>query len=207
MVPAVVAAVLLAVGAAVLLAGPVVAPAHEGALASASHPATAAARVALVAAVADNGVIGRAGRLPWHLPDDLRHFKAVTFGKPVLMGRHTFESIGRALPGRRNLVLTRGSGAEAAGVEYVADLTAALERARGAAEICVIGGAQLYALALPLCTRIYLTRVHAQVEGDVHFPAVDWDEWQEIARSEHAADARHAYAMSFVELARTLQRA
>jgi dihydrofolate reductase len=186
---------------------PLVAPAHEGALASASRPAAAAARIALVAAVADNGVIGRAGRLPWHLPDDLRHFKGVTLGKPVLMGRHTFESIGRALPGRRNLVLTHGSGAGEAGVEYVADLTAALERTHGAAEICVIGGAQLYALTLPLCTRMYLTRVHAQVEGDVLFPAVDWNEWEQIARSEHPADARHAYAMSFVELARIRQRA
>src|SRR3984957_238141 len=105
--------------------------------------------VALVVAMSDNGVIGRAGTLPWHLPDDLKFFKSVTLGKPVLMGRRTFESIGRPLPGRRNLVLTRSSPALPAGVEAVGDIDAALALVADVAEVCVIGGAALYAEALP----------------------------------------------------------
>lgn len=158
----------------------------------------------LVAAVAENGVIGRGGRLPWHLPDDLRRFKAVTVGKPVLMGFRTFESIGRPLPERRNLVLTHRVGAAPVGVEYVNELAAALELTRGAAELCVIGGAQLYQLALPLCSRIHLTRVHACIEGDTYFPTLDESAWHEVARSEHPVDERHAYAMSFVQLERRI---
>jgi dihydrofolate reductase len=159
-------------------------------------------RLALVVAIATNGVIGRAGALPWHLPDDLKHFKAVTLGKPVLMGRRTFESIGRPLPGRRNLVLTQRCLPGSPQIERVPDLSAALERTRGAAELCVIGGAQLYAVALPLCTRIYLTRVHACVDGDVFFPPMDWSGWTELERRDHPADARHAHALSFVQLER-----
>src|SRR5579872_6539857 len=120
--------------------------------------------IALVVALSDNGVIGRDGALPWHLPDDLKHFRAITWGKPLLMGRRTFDSIGQALPGRRNLVLTRASTPAPAGIEFVADLQAALERTRGEAELCVIGGAQLYALALPRAMRLYVTRVHANLE-------------------------------------------
>jgi dihydrofolate reductase len=159
-----------------------------------------------VAAIADNEIIGRHGRLPWHLPDDLKHFKALTLGKPVLMGRRTFDSIGRALPGRRNLVLTRAGAPPHPQVEYVPDLARALELTRAASELCVIGGAQLYALTLPLCTRIYLTRVHARVDGDVRFPPIDWNAWIEVERSEHAADERHAYAMSFLQLERRAER-
>ena len=153
--------------------------------------------------MSDNGIIGRQGALPWHLPDDLKHFKAVTLGKPVLMGRRTYDSIGRALPGRRNFVLTRAHAPGAPAppqIEYVADLCSALALTQGVPELCVIGGAQLYALALPLCRRIYLTRVHAQVEGDVYFPPINWSAWTEVERSEHPADARHAHAMSFVRL-------
>ncbi len=160
-------------------------------------------RLALVAALATNGVIGRGGALPWHLPDDLRHFKAVTLGKPVLMGRRTFESIGRPLPGRRNLVLSRGPDIAVSGVETVRNLQEALQRCSGQEEVCVIGGAVLYAAALPLAQVLYLTRVHADVEGDVRFPAVRWEEWRESARIEHAADERHIYAMSFITLERT----
>jgi dihydrofolate reductase len=159
-------------------------------------------RVALVAAIADNGVIGRDGDMPWHLPDDLRHFKAATLGKPVLMGRRTYEAIGRPLPGRRNLVLSRRRGAAVQGVEYVRDLQAAHQLAADASELCVIGGAQVYALALPLATRIYLTHVHGVVDGDVYFPLKYWGGWRETERSEHPADVRHAYAMSFVTLER-----
>jgi dihydrofolate reductase len=160
--------------------------------------------IACVVAVADNGVIGRSGALPWHLPDDLRHFKAVTLGKPLLMGRRTHESIGRALPGRRNLVLSRHAPRSAvpAGVEYVASLEAACALVGDAAELCVIGGAAVYALALPYATRLYLTQVHAGVAGDTFFPLHELGDWRECERVEHPADERHAHAMSFLRLER-----
>ena len=157
--------------------------------------------MALVVAVSDNGIIGRDGALPWHLPDDLKHFKAVTLGKPVLMGRRTFESIGRALPGRRNLVLSRSGGAHTQ-VEFVATLAAALALVAPAQELCVIGGAQVYALCLPQASRVYLTQVHAQIEGDTRFALDDGGAWRETQRIEHAVDERHAYAMSFLTLER-----
>ncbi|MGH8255246.1 MAG: dihydrofolate reductase [Steroidobacteraceae bacterium] len=180
--------------------------AAAGPVAAVAAPAVTP-RIALVAAIADNGIIGRGGALPWHLPDDLRHFKAITLGKPVLMGRHTYEAIGKPLPGRRNLVMSRqaatiSSSQPAAEVEYVPDLAAALALVGAAPELCVIGGAQIYAVTLPLATRIYLTHVHAAVDGDVRFPLSYWGEWREAERSEHPADARHAYAMSFVRLER-----
>lgn len=161
-----------------------------------------ASRIALVVAIAENEVIGRGGALPWHLPDDLKFFRSVTLGKPVLMGRRTLESIGRALPGRRNLVLTRGTMQAPEGVEIVRSIEAALQLVGDAPELCVIGGAAVYAETLPRAERLYLTRVHARVEGDTHFP--DWSpgDWREIARTEHPADARHAYAMSFLTLER-----
>jgi dihydrofolate reductase len=165
-----------------------------------------APRVALVVAMSDNGVIGRDGRLPWHLPDDLKYFKLVTYGKPVLMGRRTFESIGKPLPGRRNLVLSRSVAASApgsaAGVEYVGSVDEALALAALAAELCVIGGAGVYALTLPLATRIYLTRVQTVLAGDVYFPLRDFSGWRESESVSHAADERHAYAMNFVTLER-----
>jgi dihydrofolate reductase len=151
--------------------------------------------------MADNGVIGRDGGLPWRLPDDLRHFKAVTLGKPILMGRRTYESIGHPLPGRRNLVLSRAGMPATPGIECLPDLAQALQRCAADAEVCIIGGGMLYAQCLPLSRRIYLTRVHARIEGDVWFP-VPGAEWRETARREHPADERHAYAMSFVTLER-----
>jgi dihydrofolate reductase len=160
--------------------------------------------IALVVAMSENGVIGRGGALPWHLPDDLKYFKVVTFGKPVLMGRRTFESIGRPLPGRRNLVMTRDLSAARPGVEYVSSIGQARAMAAGAVELCVIGGAEVFALALPLATRIYLTRVHAVVQGDVYFPLRDFSGWRESDSVAHPADARHAYPMSFVTLERSL---
>src|SRR3984885_12972667 len=162
--------------------------------------AESAPRVALVVAMADNGVIGKGGGLPWHLPDDLKYFKVGTFGKPVLMGRRTFESIGKPLPGRRNLVLSRTRPAAVAGVESVSSVAEARAMAAGAPELCVIGRAEVFALALPLATRIYLTRVHAVVQGDVFFPLQDFSGWRESDSVAHAVDARHAYAMSFVTL-------
>jgi len=170
---------------------------------AAGAPATAALPcITLVVAVADNGVIGTAGRLPWHLPDDLEHFKSVTLGRPVLMGRRTCAAIGRSLPGRRNLVLTRSAAALPPGVEAVATLDEALTRCAGAPELCVIGGAEVYRLALPRATRIDLTRVHARPEGDVHFVLPDPREWREVTRAWHPADARHAHAMTFLLLER-----
>jgi dihydrofolate reductase len=165
-------------------------------------PMVSSVPIALVVAVADNGVIGRAGTLPWHLPDDLKHFKAVTMGKPVLMGRRTFESIGKALPGRRNLVLSRKHAVDIAGVKTVHSLEEALVCAGDAGELCVIGGAEVYAAALPVADRVYLTQVHAQVEGDTYFPLAKLSSWTEMEHTEHPADERHLYAMSFVKLAR-----
>lgn len=159
--------------------------------------------VSLIVARADNGVIGRDGQLPWRLPDDLRRFKATTWGKPILMGRRTFESLGRPLPGRENLVLTHDAGFRAAGVTIVHSLDEALRAAAGAPELAVIGGAEVYRLALPLAGRIHLTEVHAAPEGDTRMPPFDVQEWYEVAREEHPADARHAHAVSFVTLERT----
>jgi dihydrofolate reductase len=152
--------------------------------------------LSLVAAVAENRVIGRGGALPWRLPDELAHFKRTTLGKPVLMGRHTFVSLGRPLPGRRNVVLSRSPGFAAAGAERAADLEAALALVAGAPEVMVIGGAALYREALPRAARIYLTRVHASPPGDVCFPELDPRDWRETLLAEHAADARHAHAFS-----------
>jgi len=165
------------------------------------------APIVLVVAVADNGVIGRDGTLPWHLPDDLKFFKAVTMGKPLLMGRRTFESIGRPLPGRRNLVLTRGAAAFPTtafptGVEVVASIEQALALLPETPELCVIGGAAVFAQTLPVAQRLYLTEVHGTVAGDVHFPQWNRADWRETQRSEHPADERHLYAMSFVTLQR-----
>jgi dihydrofolate reductase len=144
--------------------------------------------LALILARADNGVIGRGGGLPWHLSGDLKFFKAQTLGKPVVMGRKTFQSIGRPLPGRPNLVITRDPACRPEGVEVFADVETALTRAQGlaaesgASEIMVIGGGQIYALTLPLARRVYLTEVHATVEGDTRFASLDPDEWREVRR-------------------------
>jgi dihydrofolate reductase len=162
--------------------------------------------VVLVVARADNGIIGRDGALPWHLPADLRRFKAMTVGKPVLMGRKTFESIGRPLPGRHNIVLTRQPDWSAPGVTVVPNLAEAIAAAgldpRARAEaLMVIGGAEIYAQALPLATRVELTEVHLEAEGDTRLPAFAEAQWQEVARARHEADGA-APAHSFVTLVR-----
>ncbi|HTB68096.1 MAG TPA: dihydrofolate reductase [Steroidobacteraceae bacterium] len=158
--------------------------------------------ISLLVAATENGVIGRDRGMPWHLPDDLKHFKALTLAKPVLMGRKTFDAIGRPLPGRTNLVLTRTPGWSAPGVTVVADLDAAIRAAGSAPELVVAGGAQVYALALPRATRIHLTRIHAVIAGDTWLPEIADSEWRETARELHPVDARHPYAMSFVTLER-----
>jgi dihydrofolate reductase len=150
--------------------------------------------ITLVVAAADNDVIGRGNALPWYLPADLKHFKERTMGRPILMGRRTFESIGRPLPGRSNIVLTRDREFSAQGVRAVRSLDEARELAEdialidGSEELMVIGGAQVYALALPLASGISLTRVHLSPEGDTHLPAIDWSQWREHKRIERPAD-------------------
>lgn len=157
--------------------------------------------VRLIAALDRHRAIGRAGAMPWHLPDDLKRFKQLTLGKPVLMGRKTAESIGRALPGRRNLVLTRG-GAPFAGQESVSSFDAALALGHDG-ELAVIGGGEVYALALPHATHLHLTHIDAAcADADTFFPEVDFSHWQETAREHHAADARHAHAFDFVDYVR-----
>ncbi len=158
--------------------------------------------ITIVAAVSDNGVIGRAGRMPWHLPADLAHFKRITMAKPVIMGRRTFESIGCALPGRRNIVVTRRAGAVLQGTEVARSLDDALELVVDAEEVMVIGGSDLYREALPRARRMELTRVHADVEGDTWFPEFDKSQWRETARTERPADQRNVWALSFITLER-----
>ena len=158
--------------------------------------------ISLVVAMARNQVIGRDNTLPWHLPEDLKHFKAVTLGKPILMGRKTFESIGKALPGRANLVLTRDAAWERPGVVAVRSVDEALQRCAGADELAGIGGAEVFQLLMPLATRIYLTRIEADIAGDTVFPPLDRSEWREVASRRIAADERNAYDMTFVTLAR-----
>ena len=163
-----------------------------------------AVRVALMVAVAANGVIGRENALPWHLPEDLRHFRRTTLGKPVVMGGKTFESIGRPLPGRPNIVVTGTPGWQAEGVTVTDSVPAALDlarelaRAAGVDELVVIGGAMIYAAALPLAQRLYVTEVHADVEGDTWFPPVDRADWQEMQREELPASEDNQYAYAFV---------
>jgi dihydrofolate reductase len=158
--------------------------------------------VSLIVAMAHNGVIGRDNALPWHLSEDLKRFKACTLGKPILMGRKTFESIGRALPGRANLVLTRDRQWSAPGVIAVHTVDEALVRTAATPELVVIGGAEVYRLVMPFARRIYLTSVDADVEGDTHFPAFDPTQWADVECSTHPADAKNDYAVTFVTLER-----
>ena len=158
--------------------------------------------VSLIVAMARNGVIGRDNALPWRLSEDLRRFKAATLGKPILMGRRTFESIGQALPGRTNLVLTRDPEWTAPGAVVAHSLEAALAAAAGAAELVVIGGAQIYRLVMPFARRMYLTHVHADVPGDTYFPDFDPTQWLDVECIERAADERNTYPVTFVTLER-----
>jgi dihydrofolate reductase len=149
--------------------------------------------LSLIVAVSRNNVIGSEGALPWHLPDDLGHFKRLTTGKPVIMGRRTFESIGRPLPDRRNIVMTRQANYAAEGCEVVSSMNEALELVHGTDEVMIIGGGLVYRDFLSHADRIYLTRVQADVEGDTHFPEIDEAAWQLVRSQHHAADDRHVY--------------
>lgn len=170
---------------------------------------TSGIRVSLIVAMAANGVIGRNNELPWRLPEDLRYFKRATVGKVVLMGRNTFESIGKPLVDRANIVVTRRSTPLAPGTISVQSVNEGLCEARRLAlndlalkesygEVMVIGGAQVYRATLPVAQRLYLTEVHADVDGDTFFPAVDPCEWRETSREYHPADSNNPYNYSFV---------
>jgi len=159
-------------------------------------------RLALIAAMAGNRVIGRDNQLPWRLSADLRHFKALTMGKPVIMGRNTHESIGKPLPGRSNIVVTRDPHYRAPGCQVVHSLEQALQAAAGHAEVMVIGGAELYRQTLQRADRLYLTLVKAEVQGDALFPELDWSRWRELQRESHPADTSNEYDYDFVVLER-----
>ena len=165
-------------------------------------------KLSLIVAVAENGVIGRDGGLPWHMSSDLKTFRRLTMGKPIVMGRNTFRSIGKPLDGRDNIVVTRDPFFERAGVSAAATLSDALMLARmlaatrGADEIMVIGGAKIYEHALPLADRIYFTRVHGSPAGDRHFATLDINEWAEVAREPIAQGPRDDYAATLITFER-----
>lgn len=156
-------------------------------------------KISMIAAMAHDRVIGKDNQMPWHLPADLAHFKRVTLGKPVLMGRKTFESIGRPLPGRRNLVISRNLGYQAEGIEVVGSVEAALALLAGSSveELMVIGGGHLYAEMLPSADCLYLTRIDLAVEGDTRFPAFDDGQWQRVDCESHPADEKNPHPYSF----------
>ncbi|OCQ42414.1 diacylglycerol kinase [Aeromonas veronii] len=156
-------------------------------------------KISMIAAMAHDRVIGKDNQMPWHLPADLAHFKRVTLGKPVLMGRKTFESIGRPLPGRRNLVISRNPDYQVEGIEVVGSVEAALALLAGSSveELMVIGGGHLYAEMLPSADCLYLTQIDLAVEGDTRFPAFDDGQWQRIECESHPADEKNPHPYSF----------
>ena len=158
--------------------------------------------VSIIVAVAKNGIIGKENDLPWCLSEDLKHFKRTTLGKPVIMGRKTYESVGKPLPGRRNIVVSRNPSYEVEGCEVAHSIEEAVEMAAAADEVMVLGGGRLYADALPITDRIYLTRVDAEVEGDTRFPDLDMGEWQEVDRWTHPADEKNDFPCTFLILER-----
>lgn len=165
-------------------------------------------KLAIIVAQAQNRVIGINNNLPWHLPQDLRYFKQVTMGKPIIMGRKTFDSIGRPLPGRTNIVITRDASYQPDNVKVVNSLEAARDLAEsictidGCDEAMVIGGAQIYEQALALSDRLYLTQVHAEVNGDAWFPEFNPGEWMEIGREDFSGEGHNPYDYSFIVLER-----
>ena len=172
---------------------------------STGKAAAAAAALELVVAVAENDVIGRRNQLPWHLPADLRHFKSLTLGKPVLMGRKTYESIGKALPGRTNIVLSRSEDFAPGDCVVVKTLDDARIAGGAQTALMVIGGAEIYRQCLPFASRIHLTLVHAQIEdGDTFFAGWRGAEWHETSRERHEPDDKNAYSYSFITLVRQI---
>ncbi|MCS7004420.1 MAG: dihydrofolate reductase [Cytophagales bacterium] len=157
-------------------------------------------KISLIAAISQNRVLGKNNHLPWHLPDDLKRFKQLTLGHTVVMGRKTFESIGKALPQRRNIVMSRQANFIAHGCWVVASVSQVLELVQewNETELFVIGGGEIYRKMLPIATHLYLTEVYTTVEGDTFFPFLG-EEWKEIKRVSHFADERHLYSFDFVE--------
>jgi dihydrofolate reductase len=169
-------------------------------------------KLALIVARTRNGVIGRDNGMPWHLPEDLRYFKRVTMNKPIIMGRNTWESLGKPLPGRDNIVVTRNEKFYAHGATVVNDIDTALlladslAAARGVDEIMVIGGAQIYREVMPRVDRAYITEIDAEIDGDTFFPALHAAEWQEMSRETHAPCDKNPYRYSFVTLERNASK-
>ncbi|MGD2118760.1 MAG: dihydrofolate reductase [Chromatiales bacterium] len=159
--------------------------------------------ISIVAAMAKNGVIGIDNRLPWHLPDDLKHFKQLTLDKTIVMGRNTWESLPGLLPRRRHIVISRRADYQAEGAEVMHSITDVLAATKDEAEIFIVGGANLYAQMLPYAQRMYLTEIDAEIDGDAFFPAWDAQQWHCEQRQLHAADERHAYAFEFLTYERT----
>ena len=157
--------------------------------------------ISLIVAVADNGVIGQDNALPWRLPGDLKRFKALTMGKPIIMGRKTFDSIGKPLPGRTNIVITRQSDLQIVGCTVVGSLDEAFGSVQ-ADEYMIIGGAEIYRQALPQAQRVYLTQVHATISGDAFFPLLEPTQWHETSRDDVPADDQNQFAHSFITLER-----
>ncbi len=159
-------------------------------------------KLSIIVAMDANRVIGHENRLPWHLPADLKHFRKITLGKPILMGRKTWQSIGRPLPGRINIVITRDTNYQAEGCSVVHSIDEALRAARGHDEVMVIGGAQLYSQVLPATDTLYITQVEGKFPGDTFFPELNPLDWREVERSTHAPDEKNAHACSFIRLER-----
>jgi len=153
--------------------------------------------ISIIVAASANNVIGAEGDLPWRLSDDLKRFKAITMGKPIVMGRKTWDSIGRPLPGRQNIVITRQADFVAEGCDVVASADEAIAATAGAEEVMVIGGSQVYSLFLPGAERLYLTRVHTEVSGDAFFPQINESHWRLVKDEPHSADDRNAFDYSF----------
>lgn len=163
--------------------------------------------ISIIVAMSENRVIGINNTLPWHLPADLQHFKSITMGKPILMGRKTFDSIGRPLPGRQNIVVTRDPDFASENVTVVHSPEAALEAASDHAEVMIVGGASFYEQMLPHASRLYLTIIHQQVEGDAHFPNFNQDEWETVESIRHAASEKNPVDHSFLTLQRRTPKA
>ncbi len=155
--------------------------------------------LSIIVAASENNVIGINNHLPWHLPVDMKYFKDTTMGKPIVMGRKSFEELGRVLPGRPNIMITRQPSYAAEGLYIVPSLEAGIEKAKtfGTEEIFITGGGEIFKIALPIVDRLYLTRVHAEVTGDTYFPEFDPKGWKLVKNDRHEKDEKHAYALTF----------
>ncbi len=158
--------------------------------------------ISIIVALSENNVVGINNQLPWHLSADLKRVKALTMGHHLIMGRKTFESIGRPLPGRTNVIITRNKNFKAEGCVTVSSLTEALERSKDDSEVFIFGGGEIFREGLPKVTKIYMTRIHRDFEGDTHFPELNSNDWKEISRQDFNADEKNNYNYSFIDLER-----